>query len=81
MKIDAQALRQQADHVSQETLLRRRAMLRALSPAERLAVERAARAVGQGVAGCLLQAAVTDAHLAAVLAALYPSVGKAATQG
>jgi hypothetical protein len=73
MRIDAQALRQHADRVSEERLLRRGARLRGLSMAERVAVESTARAVGRGVASCLLEGAATDESLAAVLARLYPS--------
>ncbi len=81
MSIDARALRQHADHISEESLQRRSARLAALSPAERVAVESTARAVGRGVVGCLLERAATDADLAAVLTTLYPSVGNGATRG
>ena len=78
MRIDAQALRQHADRVSEENFLRRSARLRGLSPAERLVIEGTARAVGRGVADCMLERAATDANLAAVLETLYPSVGNGA---
>ena len=73
MRIDAQALTQHADRVSEEKLLRREARLSGLSRAERVAVESTARAVGRGVASCLLERAAADDNLAAVLARLYPS--------
>jgi hypothetical protein len=81
MRIDARALRQHADLVSDETLVRRSARLRALSPVERLVVESTARAVGRGVASCLLEGAATDDNLADVLAMLYPSGENGATPG
>jgi hypothetical protein len=81
MRIDAHALRRHADFVSEESLIRRSARLGRLSPGDRLLVERTARAVGRGVAGCLLEKAATDANLAAVLATLYPSVESPDTPG
>jgi hypothetical protein len=81
MRIDARALRQHADLLSEESLLRRSGRLKALSPTERFVVENTARAVGRGVAGCLLERAAADANLAAVLETLYPSVGNGATPG
>ena len=81
MTIDAQGLRQHADRVTEESLVRRSGKLRALSPAERLVVERTARAVGRGVAACLLEGAAADAHLEAVLATLYPLVRTTAARG
>jgi hypothetical protein len=74
MRIDAEALREHADRVCEESLLRRSARLRRLTADERRMVESTARAVGRGVAGCMLERAATDATLAAVLETLYPSV-------
>jgi hypothetical protein len=81
MTIDAQGLRQHADRVTEESLVRRSGKLRALSPVERLVVERTARAVGRGVAGCLLEGAAADAKLEAVLATLYPLVRTTIARG
>jgi len=81
MSIDAQALRQHADRVSEERLLRRGARLSGLSHAEWVAIEGTARAVGQGVAGCLLEEAAADANLEAVLATLYPLVRTRVARG
>ena len=81
MRIDAEALRRDAAGVSSERILRTRRRLRRLSPAELRAVEQTAQAVGQAVACCLLESAVADASLEAVLAALYPTVGNAAARG
>ena len=81
MTIDAQALRLHADRVSEEKLLRRGARLRRLSQAERVAIESTARAVGQGVAGCLLEEAAADSNLEAVLATLYPLVRTRVARG
>jgi hypothetical protein len=73
MTIDAQALRLHAAGVSEERLSRMRGRLRAMTPAQRLAVEETALAVAQATAGCLLERAAADEALAAVLARLYPS--------
>ena len=81
MRIDAEALRDDAAQVSSERILHTRRRLRGLSPTELLVVEQTAEAVGQGVACCLLQSAATDASLEAVLAGLYPTVGTAAARG
>jgi hypothetical protein len=81
MRIDAQALRQHADRVSEERLLRRGARLSGLSQAEWVVIESAARAVGQGVAGCLLEEAAADANFEAVLATLYPLVRTRVARG
>jgi len=81
MRIDAQALRQHADRVSEESLFRRSGRLRTLSPTERHVLESTARAIGQGVADCLLERAAADANLAVVLATVYPLVGNGATRG
>jgi hypothetical protein len=81
MSIDAQALRRHADRVSEESLLRREGRLRGLTTVERAAVELTARAVGQGVARCLLEGAAADANLEAVLAMVYPSFRTTAARG
>ena len=81
MRIDAQALRQDADRVSEESLVRRSARLRALSQEERHVVESAARAVGRGVAACLLETAAAEPDLEAVLATLYPLVRTRVARG
>ena len=81
MRIDAEALRHDAAQVSSERILRTRRRLRGLTPADLLVVEQTAEAVGQAVASCLLDSAVADASLEAVLAGLYPTVGNAAARG
>jgi hypothetical protein len=80
MTIDAEALRIHARAVSRERLGRTRGRLRALSPGELRTIEETAEAVGQAVAGCLLDTAASDASLAAVLAELYP-VGNGSARG
>jgi hypothetical protein len=80
MTIDAEALRANAAEISRERLTRTRGRLGALSPRELRTVEEAAEAVGQAVAGCLLETAASDASLAAVLAELYP-VGNGSARG
>lgn len=75
MRIDAEALRGHAADVCHERIVRTRPRLQSLSPAELMAVEQTAQAVGQAVACCLLESAVSDASLEAVLAGLYPTVG------
>lgn len=80
MTIDAQALRVYAAEISRERLTRTRGRLGALSPRELSTVEETAEAVGQAVAGCLLDTAASDASLAAVLADLYP-VGNGTARG
>jgi hypothetical protein len=80
MTIDAEALHTYAAEISRERLTRTRGRLRALSPRELSTVEEAAEAVGQAVAGCLLETAASDASLAAVLAELYP-VGNGSARG
>jgi hypothetical protein len=80
MTIDADALRIHALEVSHERLGRTRGRFRALSPRELRTIEETAEAVGQAVAGCLLDTAASDASLAAVLAELYP-VGNGTARG
>jgi hypothetical protein len=80
MTIDSQALQGYAAEISRERLTRTRGRLRFLSPQELRAVEETAEAVGQAVAGCLLDTAASDASLAAVLAELYP-VGNGTARG
>jgi hypothetical protein len=80
MTIDADALKIHALEVSRDRLARRRGRLRALSPRELRTIEETAEAVGQAVAGCLLDTAASDASLAAVLAELYP-VGNGTARG
>jgi hypothetical protein len=80
MTINADALRIYALEVSRERLGHTRGRLRALSPRELRTIEETAEAVGQAVAGCLLDTASTDASLAAVLADLYP-VGNGTARG
>ena len=80
MTIDAQALRVHAAEISRERLTRTRGRLRTLSPGELSTVEETAEAVGQAVAGCLLDTAASNASLAAVLAELYP-VGNGTARG
>ncbi len=81
MRIDAEALRHHAADVCNERLLQTRQRLRSLSSAELRVVEQTAEAVGQAVAGCLLESAANDATLEAVLAGLYPTVGNTAARG
>lgn len=80
MTIDAEALRGYAAEISRERLTRTRGRLGALSPRELRTVERTAEAVGQAVAGCLLDAAASDESLASVLGELYP-VGNGTARG
>jgi hypothetical protein len=80
MTIDAEALRIHAAEVSRERVGRTRGRLRALSPPELRTVEETAEAVGQAVAGCLLDTAAADEALAAVLSELYP-VGNGTARG
>ena len=80
MSIDAEALRHHAADVSAERLSRSRGSLRRLDEAERLAVEETALAVGQAVAGYLLERAAADESLANVLAGLYPD-GNSSSRG
>ena len=80
MMIDSQALQCYAAEISRERLTRTRGRLRSLSPQELRTVEETAEAVGQAVAGCLLDTAASDASLAAVLADLYP-VGNGTARG
>jgi hypothetical protein len=72
MTIDAEAVRVHAAEVSRERLGRTRGRLQQLTPGELRAVEETADAIGQAVAGCLLETAATDASFAEVLANLYP---------
>ena len=81
MTINARALRHHAADVSEERLVQAHGRLHGLSRDERLAVEETARAVAQGVAGCLLERAAVDETLAGVLATLYPTVGARAAPG
>jgi hypothetical protein len=76
MRVDNEAVKQHATAVSQARFAAVRPRLRTLSPDEKSAVEEIARAIGQGVAGCLLEKAASDQRLAAVLAALYPAGGE-----
>jgi hypothetical protein len=80
MTINADALRIHALEVSRERLGHTRRRFRALSPRELRTIEQTAEAVGQAVAGCLLDTAASDASLAAVLADLYP-VGNGTARG
>ena len=79
MTIDAEALRIYAAEISRAPHPHR-GRLRSLSPQELRTVEETAEAVGQAVAGCLLDTAASDASLAAVLAELYP-VGNGTARG
>ena len=80
MMIDTEALRTHAAEVSRERLVRTRGRLRALSTGELKTVEETADAVGQAVVGCLLDSAVSNPSLAAVLSELYP-VGNGTARG
>ena len=80
MTIDSQAFLSYAAEISRERLTRTRGRLRSLSPQELRTVQETAEAVGQAVAGCLLDTAASDASLAAVLAELYP-VGNGTARG
>lgn len=81
MRIDAHALRLHAAEVCNERMLQTRGRLQRLNPSQLRVVEQTAEAVGQAVACCLLESAASDASLEAVLAGLYPTVGKAAAPG
>lgn len=75
MRVDNEAVKEHATAVSQARLAAVRPRLQTLSPDERNAVEEIARAIGQGVAGCLLERAASDERFADVLAALFPAHG------
>jgi hypothetical protein len=81
MMVNPQALRHHADSVSDASLVRVEGRLRMLDPDERRAVEETARAIGHGIAECLLEHASSDECLAAVLSALYPSSGNGSGPG
>jgi hypothetical protein len=66
--IDAAALRRRAHELAEERLLRERALLRAVSPTERHAIEDVARAVALRVADYLVGEAERCPVIAAALA-------------
>jgi hypothetical protein len=66
--IDAAAVRRRANELAEERLLRERALLRAVSPAERRAIEDVARTVALRVADCLLGEAERCPPIAGALA-------------
>jgi hypothetical protein len=76
--IDAAALREAACAVAEGRLRRSRALLGAVAPEERRAIESAAMGVALGLAEALLDAAARDPLVAQALAACYPAAGTAA---
>jgi hypothetical protein len=58
--IDAEALRQHAQEIAARRLLKARGLLAAVTPDERLAIEKTAYAVAAGVADCLLEEAARN---------------------
>jgi hypothetical protein len=63
------AVRAQARRLAHERLLRSRALLQAVTPDERAAIEEAAYAIASEVAECLLDEAASCPSLAAALTA------------
>jgi hypothetical protein len=57
---DAEALRQHAQEIAARRLLKARGLLAAVTPDERLAIEKTAYAVAAGVADCLLEEAARN---------------------
>jgi hypothetical protein len=66
--IDPAAVRRRAQELAEQRLLRERALLRAVSPAERQAIEEVALTVALRVADCLLAEAERSPPIAAALA-------------
>jgi hypothetical protein len=74
--IDAAALREAASEVAEGRLRRSRALLGAVAPEERRAIEAAAMGVALGLAEALLDAASRDPVIAEALAACYPAASE-----
>ena len=74
--IDAVALREAASAVAEGRLRRSRALLGAVAPEERRAIEAAAMGIALGLAEALLDVASRDPVIAEALAACYPAASE-----